>query len=64
MHQLILRYEYQYNMYRNLRTVYVNEQKDKFYNLQFSMAFIKTLLIIIIKYVSNTSKQIPFVRRH
>jgi hypothetical protein len=54
MHRLNLRYEYQYNMYRNLRTVYVNDQKDKVYYLQFSMAFIKTLLIIINKQGNNT----------
>ena len=49
MHRLNLSYEYEYNIYRNLRTVYVNEQKDKVYYLQFCMTFIKTLLIIIIK---------------
>jgi len=36
-------------MYRNLRTVCVNEQKDKVYYLQFSVVFTKTLLIILIK---------------
>jgi len=43
-------------MYRNLRNVYVNEQKDKFYYLQFSMAFITTLLIITIKQINSAFK--------